>query len=163
MEDVLIQGWDLIPPGCGEASSFSRAGAHPARWLYDPQPIRYRPRGVGSPHRAGQYRAGGSPFPSPGCWSRNLMGVFLIRRQERIVLGCGVVLTSAQGPIIAARWLYQPQPIGDQPNGVIFYTARGGIDRGHHRVSTPGGWNCRCILVFQIRAWQFILLRRRWL
>ena len=36
------------------------------RWLNEPQPISNQPMGLGFPHRAGQYRPGGSPFFVPG-------------------------------------------------------------------------------------------------
>ena len=44
----------------------------------------------------------------------------MARAWERILPGCGVNSTLARGVILAARWLYEPQPINDQRMEVRF-------------------------------------------
>ena len=75
MEGVLIRGWDLILPECGETSTLARGATLAARWLHD-QSARVE---LGFPHRAWRYRPGGSPFSFPGCWICRGMEGYLIR------------------------------------------------------------------------------------
>ena len=69
MEGYLTRGWEIIIPGCGGTSALSRGETLAACWLHEPQPISNQPVWLGFPYLAGRYRPGGSPFPSPGCWS----------------------------------------------------------------------------------------------
>ena len=62
MQGFVIRGWDQILPGW--------------RWLYEPQPISDQPEGLGIPHRAWEYRPGGSPVSSPNCFSCRCMERF---------------------------------------------------------------------------------------
>ena len=56
MEELIIQGWGPIVPGC--------------RWLLEPQPSSDQAMGVGFPHHVERFRPGGSPFYSPADRSR---------------------------------------------------------------------------------------------
>ena len=89
MECFLFRRRNCILPDC--------------RWLHEPQAIHSQPVGLGSPHRAGRYRSGGSPFSSPMCGSCRYMEGFLIRGWDSLSPGW--------------RWLYEPEPISNQPVG----------------------------------------------
>ena len=54
----------------------------------------------------------------------------MTRGWEVILPGCGGTSTLAREITLAARWLHKPQPVGNQPAGWGFHTARGGIDPG---------------------------------
>ena len=45
---------------------------------------------------------------------------FLIRGWEIILPGCGGTSALARGATLAARWLHEPQPISNQPVGLVF-------------------------------------------
>ena len=129
MEGFLIRRRDLILPGCGDTSTLTREETLAARWLHEPQSISNHPEGLGFPHPAGRYRPGGSPFSSPGCWSRRDMDGFLIRRRDSILPGCGGTSLS-RGATLGAGWGHEPQKISKQLVGWGFYTEWGGIDQG---------------------------------
>ena len=69
MEGFLIRGWDLNLPVSVVTSTLAGEATLATRWLHEPQPISNQPVWLGFPHRARQYRPGGSPFSTPGCWS----------------------------------------------------------------------------------------------
>ena len=79
MGGFLVRGWDHILPVCGGTSTKTV--------IHEPQSISDQPIGLGFPHRAEQYRTGGSPFSSPCCWICRRMGGFLIRGWIPILSG----------------------------------------------------------------------------
>ena len=65
MEGFMIGGWDL--PECGGASMLIRGATLPCAGSMIP--VNQQSMRIGFPQHMGQYRPGGSPFLSPGCWS----------------------------------------------------------------------------------------------
>ena len=119
MEGFLTRGWELILPGCGGTSAFTRGATLAARWLHEPQPISDHPVGLGFPHPAGRYRTEGSAFTSPGCWSCRYTEGFLIRGWNLSSPGCADSMT-----------IPSQSAIGQWDWG--FHTVRGGFDPGDH-------------------------------
>ena len=66
MEEILIRGWDLILPVSGETPTLAERATLAARWLHELQLIINASVWLVFPHRAAQYRPGGSPISSPG-------------------------------------------------------------------------------------------------
>ena len=92
IEGFMIQGWELILPGCGRTSALTRGETLAARWLHEPQLFSNHPVGLGFPHAAGRYRPEGSAFSSARCWSCRGMEGFMTRGWQLILPG--------------VRWLY---------------------------------------------------------
>ena len=134
MEGFRTRGWGLILSGCGWTSKLARGATLAARWLYEPQSISNHWMGTGFPHNSGRFRAGRSPFSSPGCCSCRCMEQCLIWGWDHTLRGCAGTWTLARGANLAAPLLYQPQPTNNQWMKAGFHTVRGGIGPGDHRL-----------------------------
>ena len=157
MEEFMIRGWELILPECGGTSALARGATLATRCLHEPQPVSNRPVRLACPHPAGRYRPGGSAFSSPGCWSCRGMEEILTRGWGIILPWCGGTSTLSQKAILAARWLHEPQPIGNQPDGLEFSHLAGRYRPETYAFSSPGYWSCRYIEGFLTRRWELIL------
>lgn len=126
-EAVSIRGINVFVPGLSESWMYEMI-YHPGMRLYAPpvalmasrnsQPSVIQLVGCWFPYRAGWYRTGASPFPSPVCGSRRkYMEGFMTRIWHPILPGLG--------------WLHESKPISDQSEwDGGFHTVRGGADRG---------------------------------
>ena len=63
-----------------------------------------------------------------------MYGRVIIRQLYPILPGCGGSWTLPPGAAPATRWLYEPQPISNQPVGSGLHTVQSGIDPGDHRL-----------------------------
>ena len=61
----------------------------------------------------------------------------------------------SRGAPLAARGLYEPQPISTQWMGVGSHRA-GRYRPGGPLLLSPGCWNCKCMKGFMIRGWEYI-------
>ena len=115
---VSTRGTAVYVPGSSRLQMYGR--------MDDRGMAPYPPRRLVFLHRPGLCRPGVSPFESSVCWS--------CRRVD----GCGILKWEVILP--GRRWLHLSQPISDEPLGLGFHTARGGINLGDHH-SRP-----RCVL-----------------
>ena len=113
----------------------ARGATVAARWLHESQQISNQPVGLGFSHRAGRYRPGGSPFSSPGCWSRRDM---VWKPQPHWVIA-------------------DPQPISNHPVGLGFPHLAGRYRPGRSLFLSPGCWSCRDMEDFLTRGWELTL------
>ena len=127
------------------------------RWLHEPKSTTVHPE-WGFPQRVGRYRPVESPFWSLFCWSCRDMEGLLIRRWDLILPGCGATSTLARGAALAARWLHEPQPIGNQPVGLGFPHRAGRYRPVGSPFSSPGCRGFRDMEGFLIRGWNPILV-----
>ena len=63
----------------------------------------------------------------------------------------------AREATLAARWLHEPQPISNHPEGLGFLHLAGRYHPGGSAISSPGCWSCRCMDGFLNRGWELIL------
>ena len=143
MGEFLTRGWELILPVCGGTSALDPWATLTVRRLHEPRTISNHPVGLGSPHTPRHYRPGKCAFSSTGFLSCRDIEGHLNRGRELIFFGCGGTLASPRGATLAARWLHEPQQIGNHPVELGFpHTA------GRHRprgsaFSSPGSWSCK--------------------
>ena len=50
-------------------------------------------------------------------------------------------------------WIYEPQPISNEPVGWGFHTVQGGVDPGEPSFSSSVCWSCKIMEGFVIRGW----------
>ena len=115
----------------------ARGATLTASWLHESQPISNHPVGLGFPHTSGRYRPGGSAFSSAGCLSCGDKEGFLNRGSEITLTGCGGTSALARAATIAARWLHEPQPIGNDPVGLGFPHPAGAFSTRRITVCVP--------------------------
>ena len=58
------------------------------------------------------------------------VGKELVRGWKLILRGYGGTSTLPRGATFDARQTHEPQPVSNQPMGVVFFTVRGAIDLG---------------------------------
>ena len=63
----------------------------------------------------------------------------------------------ARGATLAARWLYEPQPISNHPVELAFPHPAGRYRPGGSTFSSPGCWSCKFMDGFLNRGWKIIL------
>ena len=100
-------------------------GFHTERGGIDPGGHRYRARVVGVVYMWGGLRYGDGNISSPG------RRICPLPWWACILLGW--------------RWLYEVQPISDQPTGLGFHTVPGRYHPGGFSFSFPGCRSCRCM------------------
>ena len=81
------------------------------------------------------------------------MEVFMIRGWYLILFGCGGTSTLARGATLAARWLYEPQPINNRRMGVWFPHRAGRYLLGRSLFSSSSCWRCIGINGFLVQGW----------
>ena len=127
MEGFVVQGWDLIVPGCG-ISMLSRGATLATRSLHRPSRSDQQSAdggGVSTP--AGRYRLGES-LQGEGVedvWDDSWYRDGLLSSR-----GWGRISTWSRGETLAACWLHEPPPTSNQSIRRDFHTVQSGIELG---------------------------------